>query len=130
MSKARTAIKHGKAPKPEKEKAEFKTIQPGESVPAELAKDLPVGSLHADGKRKKSAIDVDDNESYAGEDAAQESILMRPDNPNRPANVEGEDQFKVAQGGAFGRGKQTDATGKEQVQEPSGGSGGTSTDTQ
>ena len=61
----------------------------------------PKGALES--KSEDSVIDPDNNESYAGEKAAAESLRMRPDNPNRPMDLPGEDAFKVQKGGALGR---------------------------
>jgi hypothetical protein len=124
MAKARTNIKIGSGPKEKDEsKATFAHIKAGDDVPADIAEALPEGSIDREvkGKRgaKKSIVDPEDNESYAGEDAAAESIRNRPDNPDRPSNVEGEDQFKVAKGGSFGL-PRGEADLRESKQTPSG----------
>lgn len=109
MGKALTRIKRGKG--------DF--INVGDEVPEDLAKKMPWA---VEGKPKQSVIDPSDNASHAGAEAAEESILMRPDNANRPAYVRGEDEFKIARVGALGNpraGKkaETFASGSEQHEE-------------
>lgn len=98
MAKATSRIKLGR------EGAETsqgkKAIEPGDNVPKEIADAAPwaVGE-----KEFKQTIDPNKQETLVGEKAAAESLLLRPDNPNRPASIHGEDEWKVSRGTTFGR---------------------------
>lgn len=100
MPKAKSRIRTG-TPKKRSEndlsdKSHLKTIEAGENVPAEQAKGVPASAI--EGKAFKSVIDPDDPSSLDGMEAARQSLMMRPDNPNRPASIPGED-WKVSLGG-------------------------------
>ena len=95
MAKATSRIKTEKG----------KYIEVGQDVPDEIAKANP----HAVERSMKRSIDPKNPQSYAGVQAAQESIVTRPDHPDRPTSIEGEDSFKVTSGGALGKAAGGDA---------------------
>lgn len=120
MAKAKTRIKYGEPKKravdDKTDKSHLKSAMPGEEVPADVAKGLPDSAVDRGGARgaPKRLIDAEDNDSYGGAEAARESLMMRPDNPNRPAHIDGEDSWKVA-GGALGTAASTGTEERTQV---------------
>jgi hypothetical protein len=108
MAKATTRIKHGKTRELRpgepgfRDKSHLETVEVGEDAPKGLDEETERIATD-DGEDYEPAYDPDDPESFEGEDAARDSKLMAPDNPNRPSSVPGEDSWKVSHGGAFGR---------------------------
>jgi hypothetical protein len=104
MPKATSRIRTGTTKKrpadDAKDKSHLKMLNPGDTIPEKDAASVPASAMEADEFKPK--IKAGNLKSYAGMEAARESLLMRPDNPNRPLSVPGEN-WKVAEGGMFGR---------------------------
>jgi hypothetical protein len=87
-----------------RDKSHLSVIEAGESVPKDAHLDeATVNAVTDAGEDFEPAFDPEDPSSYGGAEAARHSRLMAPDNPNRPRAIQGEESFKVADGGAFGR---------------------------